>query len=276
MREHLSFEALYEQHFEKPSLAYRAMLDLPVNMDTEAFFQFLSRMNHFREDHPNMAFWQVIDYKNLTILRSDGHKDLFGQDLTTIKEYFRRFHPDYLLPFLRWREASVKVSMKLAVTANPMRMTLRTHLPLLLQNGEYHWFAINKTILQVDAEGRMVTNLHTFYREGKWSPLNLRPFDFRFQTRGSADEQIDNDVTMEHALMIIDEFTDAELTLLSLYAEGKTTDKALEEKKWSRNTLHEYNSNILRKAKGLFVYDFKNARTFAEYCLEKGFLRLKG
>ncbi|MEQ1745210.1 MAG: hypothetical protein ABMA02_07290, partial [Saprospiraceae bacterium] len=62
----------------------------------------------------------------------------------------------------------------------------------------------------------------------------------------------------------------------SLYAEGKTTDKALEEKKWSRNTLHEYNSNILRKAKGLFVYDFKNARTFAEYCLEKGFLRLKG
>ncbi len=72
-----------------------------------------------------------------------------------------------------------------------------------------------------------------------------------------------------------DEFTDAELDILALYASGKSTDDVLREKGWSRHTLHEYNANLLRKAKALFVYDFKNARDFAEYCYEKGFVRLK-
>ncbi len=269
------FDELYERLIERPSIAYRAAVGPPVNLDPEAFEQFLTRLSHFREDYPNMAFWQIIDYKTLTISHSQGDQELFGRRLSSVKDFFRQVHPDYVLPYLRWRTAAYDLILKQDVAMNPLQAVFRAPLPMLLADGQYFWFYMNTTIVQVDSEGRIVTNLQTFYRESKWSPRNMRPLEAHIQIRNVSDNELDQQLKARMALHLLDEFTDAELDILALYASGKSTDDVLREKGWSRHTLHEYNANLLRKAKALFVYDFKNARDFAEYCYEKGFVRLK-
>ncbi len=269
------FDEIYERLIEWPSMAYRSAVGPPLNLDPAAFEQFLARLSHFREDYPNMAFWQMVDYKTLTISHSQGDLEAFGYKLTSVKDFFRRVHPDYLLPYLRWRTAAYNLILKQDMPVDPLHAVFRVPLPLQLLDGQYFWFYMNTTIVQVDAEGRIVTNLQSFYRESKWSPRNLRPLEAHVQIRNMADNDLDKMLIAQMTLQLIDEFTDAELDLLSLYASGKKTDEVLREKGWSRHTLHEYNANLLRKAKALFVYDFKNARDFAEYCLEKGLLRVK-
>lgn len=269
------FDELYEHLIERPSSAYRAAVGPPVNLDPDAFEQFLTRLSHFREDYPNMAFWQIIDYKTLLISHSQGDQELFGRKLSSVKDFFRQVHPDYVMPYLRWRTAAYDLILKQDVAMNPLQAVFRAPLPMQLADGQYFWFYMNTTIVQVDSEGRIVTNLQTFYRESKWSRRNMHPLEAHIQIRNVSDNGLDQQLKARMALHLLDEFTDAELDLLALYASGKSTDDVLQEKGWSRHTLHEYNANLLRKAKALFVYDFKNARDFAEYCYEKGFVRLK-
>lgn len=269
------FEELYEQLIVRPSTTYRAAIGPPVHLDPQAFDIFLRRLKDFRETYPNMAFWQIADYKNLSIIRSDGDLELFGYKFKTVKDLFRRIHPEYLLPYLRWRGAAYELIHNKNVTIDPLEVALRIALPLELGPGQYYWFNMNSTVVQVDAEGRVVTNLQTLYREGKWSPRSLRPLEASVQIRNQTDADLERQLIEQISLLFIDEFTDGELDLLSLYAAGKAADEVLAAKCWSRHTLHEYNSNLLRKAKALFVYDFRNARDFAAYCLEKGFIKVR-
>lgn len=269
------FDELFERQIEQPSASYRRTVGAPVNLSPADFEQFLSRLSHFREDYPNMAFWLMIDYKSLLVSHSEGDQELFGRKLSSVKDFFKRIHPDYVLPYLRWRTAAYNLILTQNMTVDPLHAVFRAQLPVQLHDGQYFWFYLNTTIVQVDAEGRIVTNLQTFYRESKWSPRNQRPLEAHIQIRDAADNELDRQLVGQVALALLDEFTDAELDLLSFYAAGKKTEAVLQEKGWTRHTLHEYNANLLRKAKGIFVYDFKNARDFAEYCFEKGFIRLK-
>jgi hypothetical protein len=271
---HQPFDELFERLIERPSVSYREAVGPPENLTPEAFSEFLIRLRHFRDDYPNMAFWQMIDYKTLTISHSEGDAEIFGRKLTSVKDFFRLIHPDYILPYMRWRTAAYNLIFK-QDKVNPMEAAYRIPLPLQAHDGQYFWFNMNSIIVQVDAESRIVTNMQTFYREGKWSPKNLRPMEASIQIRNMTESDLEEQLVSQLSLQLIDEFTDAELDLLALYAAGKKTEEVLQEKAWSRHTLHEYNANLLRKAKTLFVYDFRSARDFAEYCLEKGFIRLK-
>lgn len=269
------FDELYERHIERPSAAYRSAVGPPVNLDPVAFEQFVARLKNFRDEYPNMAFWQMIDYKSLNITHSEGDQETFGHRLTSVKDFFKQVHPDYIVPFLRWRTAAYSLILHDRMVVTPLEAVFRIALPLQVVDGQYLWFYMNSTIVQVDSEGRIVTNLQTFYREGKWSPRTLRPLEASIHIRNVTDSSLDEQLAAQLSLQVIDEFTDAELDLLTLYAASKTTEQVRQEKSWSRHTLHEYNANLLRKAKALFVYDFRNARDFAEYCLDKGFIRLK-
>lgn len=270
------FDEIYERLIERPSAAYRTSVAAPVNLDSEAFDAFLSRLKNFREEYPNMAFWHTIDYKTLSINHSEGDLVTFGRKLSSVKDFFRQIHPDYLVPFLRWRTAAYSLILNQNMAVSPLEAVFRVSLPLQVLDGQYLWFYMNSAIVQVDAEGRIVTNLQTFYREGKWSPRNLRPLEASIQIRNVTDNALEEHLVSQLSLQLIEEFTDAELDLLSSYAAAKKTEDVLREKSWSRHTLHEYNANLLRKAKAIFVYDFRNARDFAEYCAEKGFIRVKG
>lgn len=269
------FDELYESFVVQPSAAYRTVIGQPVNLDAEEFAKLLTRLRDYHNYYPGMAFWLVIDYKSLTISASEGDEAFFGRKLYSVKDNFQLIHPDYLLPFFRWRAAAYQLVFKQYAKITPLEMGYRQSLPLRAKDGQYFWFAMYSTIAQLDENGRIVSNLQTFYPEGKWSARNLRPFEASIQIRNSSESELDQDLISQLSLALIDEFTNAELDLLTLYGAGKTAEEILQTKSWSRHTLHEYNANLLKKAKNLFVYDFRNAREFAGYCLDKGFIRIR-
>ena len=187
-----AFDELYEQLIVQPSAAYRATIGPPVRLNDADFKAFITRLKDFRDIYPNMGFWQIVDYKNLLITLSEGDVELFGCRHKTIKEFFRKVHPEYLLPYLRWRGAAYELIYKRDVVLAPLGVAMRIPLPLELEDGQYYWFNMNSTIVQVDAENRIVTNLQTFYREGKWSPRNLRPLEASVQIRSLTDTDLEN------------------------------------------------------------------------------------
>lgn len=266
------FDELYESHVVQPSAAYRAVIGAPVNLDAAGMSDMLSRLRNYHNLYPGMAFWILIRYKDLSIPASEGDDAFFGHKLDTVKEQYRLIHPDYLLPYLRWRSAAYELVFKQNINIEPLEMGYRQSVPMQAKDGEYYWFAMYSTVAQLDANGRIVSNLQTFYRESKWSPRNLRPFEASIILKNITETELHRNLIGQISLSLIDEFTNAELDLLSLYGAGKTAEEIQEAKSWSRHTLHEYNANLLKKAKSLFVYDFRNAREFAEYCLEKGLI----
>lgn len=269
------FDELYETLVVQSSTQYRAGIGEPVHLDRAAFGELLIQLKNFRELYPNMAFWLVIDYKNLTITHSDGDLTTFGEKLRSLKEFYRHIHPDYLLPYLRWRSAAYDVIFKGNIQIDPLEINYRQTIPIATADGSFFWFTSNGMIVQIDANNRPVTHLQTFYRDTRWSPRNLRPFEPSLQLKKSLGGDLETRLIDQLSLRLIDEFTNAELDVLSLYASGKSAEEVMRTKNWSRHTLHEYNANLLKKAKALFVYDFRNARDFAEYCFEKGFIRVR-
>ncbi|TNE60338.1 MAG: hypothetical protein EP344_07570 [Bacteroidetes bacterium] len=274
MPEKQYFEEFYQNQVVQRSATYRAAIGPPVHLDQQAFERFLQQLKDFRLTYPNMAFWLVVDYKHLAIPYHDGDRPLLGSSIQTLRDFFRLLHPDYLEAILRWRSAAYELIHTERILLTPMEAVYRQVMPLKVKDGSYYWFSMNSTILQVDQAGYIVTNLQTFYREGKWSPKNLRPIEGLVQCKDLDEEDLHRRLINQMALRFIDEFTDTELGLLVSYATQKPVDKILQDKGWSRHTLHEYNANLLRKARAFFVYDFKNAREFAEFCLEKGYIRV--
>ena len=266
-------DKLYESLVVQPSAAYRAAIGAPVNLDPVAFSQLLDRLRDYHHLYPGMTFWLIVEFKTLAISASDGDVAFFGRKLNTLKDMFRMIHPDYVLPFLRWRAAAYELAFKQNNKIVPLEFGYRQSVPLKEKDGQFFWFAMYSTIAQSDANEKIVTILQTFHLEGKWTEHNQRPFEAGIQTRNFSETALDRDLISQLSLSLIDEFTNAELDLLSLYGSGKSVEEILQIKSWSRHTLHEYNANLLKKAKNLFVYDFRNARDFAEYCLKKGFIR---
>ena len=271
----LPFDELFEYFVVRPSTTYRQAIGEPVNLDEANFSNLLSRLGDFQTYYPGMAFWQIIQYKTLTILTGGGDVDIFGRKLESVKDFVRTISRDYQLPYFRWRAAAYELIFRQGIPSEPLQVGYRQTIPLKARDGETYWFTMHSTISQIDANGRIVTNLQTFYLDGKWSARNLRPFEASIYIRNFANSALDQELKDQLSLSLIDEFTNAELDLLSLYASGKTVDEILKARSWTRHTLHEYNANLLKKAKNLFVYDFRNAREFAEYCLEKGFIRTR-
>lgn len=269
----LPFEEFYKHYVEEPSEAYRQTIGRPVHLDATAFEVFLTQLRDFRRLYPNISFWQVVDYKSFKVTHKDGDLETFGHPFSTFKDVFRVMHPDYILPYLRWRAAAYELVFAKTVDLDPLDIAYRVSLPMLTKNNEYYWFTINSMIVQIDASGHIVTMLQTLYMENQWSPRNLRPVEAFIRIRSDKYPNLEKQVITHLSLRLIDEFTNAELDLLALYAARKTSKEVTASKGWSQHTVHEYNANLLRKAKDLFVYDFRSARSFAEYCAEKGYIQ---
>jgi hypothetical protein len=275
MQGKIPIDTFYDEHVAQPSEAYRATIGPPVHLDAKAFDAFVAKLVGYRDLYPNVSFWQIVDYKSLRIIQSDGDRETFGYHFTSFKDFFRVMHPDYVRPYLRWRTAAFELIYSQKVELDPLNIAYRFGMPMQVQNQAFYWFTMNSTIVQIDAKGQLVTSLQTFYREGKWSPRNLRPVEASLTFRSAGHDDLEKQIITQLSLKLIDEFTNAELDVLALYAAGKTHEEVKASKGWSRHTLHEYNANILRKAKLLFVYNFRSARNFAEYCAEKGFIQFQ-
>ena len=268
-------DQLFDSYVVQPSIDYRAAIGEPVNLTPEGFSHLLDQLRDFRNLYQGMAFWLIIRYKDLSISDSAGDEEFFGRKLRHLIDFYRIIHPDYILPYLRWRAAAYALIHNQHVQPPPLDVGYRQSVPLKAKDGAYYWFTMYSSIAQTDAAQKIVSNLQTFSQEGKWTPRNLRPFEATIQSRNFSHSDLEEHLMAQLSLSLIDEFTNAELDLLSFYAAGKTVEDILERKSWSRHTLHEYNASLLKKAKNLFVYDFRNAREFAGYCLEKGFIHAR-
>ena len=218
-----------------------------------------------------MAYW-LLSMKDLSVSANGGALDVFGKPVHMYRDFLRLIHPDYFLPFLQWRYAAYVAMAKLKIKMTPMEVFFRTSLPMLTKDGSYYWFSQHSTVAQVDSEGRMVTNLHTLYPEGKWTPHSAKPFEaFVFQGHFTETE-LEEMLRAQIVPYIPDEITNAELDLISLYASGLNAGEVCKQKGWSKHTLHEYNDGVLKKAGRIFQYDFRNARDFSEFRLARGFI----
>lgn len=265
-----TIEALYEEWVECPSLEYRQQVSAPVDLPPIVFEQFLKRLHHQRIEYPNMAFWLVFDYRTLDVTRRDGDAETLGLPVRSKYDFLTRIHPDYVLPYLRWRRAAYQLAFQYPQKVRrPLAQAFRISIPLRTSTQEYWWFFINSVVVQVDAAGRIATNLQTFYRDTKWSSQSLRPVEASLFSHLESMESLNAEMFGQMTLQMTEVFTDAELELLTLYAAGKSTQEVVATKQWSLHTVHEYNAHLLWKARELFAYDFRNARSFARYCRER-------
>ncbi|MCS7037725.1 MAG: hypothetical protein RMJ33_09110 [Saprospiraceae bacterium] len=271
-----SFEQAYEEWIDRPHRDYRRSIGTPVNLDAAAFEEFVQRLRAYRAAYPSMALWLTMDYSTLSAMQSEGDINVFGAPVRSKRDLVARIHPDYLLPYLRWRRSAYALmSLYPEKVRQPLKHTFRISLPFKTHSGQYWWFCMNSAIVQQDAQGRIATTVETLYRESTWSRHNLRPLEASLFSHEPQEEGLNAELAGQLSLLLMELFTDAELDLLALYASGTRTDSVLAAMKWSRHTLHEYNTHLLRKARELFVYEFKNARQFAEYCQERHILKFK-
>jgi hypothetical protein len=271
MAESFNFDRLFKEWIENTWIGYAQILGSPAFPDADTFDALVTGLRDFKQRHSDMAFWQVISMKDLASTASGGDLEVFGVPVRTYRDFLRLIHPDYLLPFLQGRNAGYTALVKMKIKMTPMEVSFRTSLPMRTKDGAYSWFSQHTTISQIDAEGRVVSTLHTLYPEGKWTPHSTKPFVAFFQG-GIPETELEDMLRAQIVPYILDELTNGELDLLSLYANDQSSEEICRQKGWTKHTLHEYNSSVLKKAKRLFQFEFRNARDFAAFCLERGFI----
>jgi hypothetical protein len=252
--------------------AHAIQLGEPVNLAPAAFDDLLARMRRYRDYYPSMSFWLVINLRDNSIVAAEGTEESLGAAIHARKDMVQLIQPDYLPTYFQWVQASYELSMKIRESILPMQVSYRMSIPLRHKNGEYYWYSVHTTVTQVDANGYIVTYLNTYYMEGKWSERSLKPFETYLQLKNEPDSDIEQKLYAIMAPFIIDEFTNSELEVITLYSGGGVGDEVAQKIGWSKHTLYEYNTTILKKARRIFQYDFRTAKEFAKFCLEKGFI----
>lgn len=269
------FNTLYETYVTSNMLRLSADLGEPVALCGADYEAVIGQMKRFRELYAHLSFWAIVDMRSHDLAAVEGSENVLAKSVKTVRDFLRLMHPDYLVPYLIWAEATYEIALQNPAMIVPMQISQRLTVPLLGRDGHYHWFSQHATVLQVDAQNRMIRHLNTYYDEGHWSPQRLHPVEPHFSGRHYTPDELQRLLNAQMTPYIIDEFTNAELDLLSHYAAGETPERIMILKNWSKHTLHEYNANVVQKARRIFQYDFSTARNFADYCAEKGFIQPK-
>lgn len=274
-RAQADFNSLYETYVTANLPRLSAGLGEPAALRGAEYEAVIGQMKKFRELYAHLSFWAVVDMRSLDLAAVEGAESMLANPVKTVRDFLRLVHPDYLEPYLIWGEATYVIAMQNPGMIAPMQISQRVTLPLLGRDGHYHWFSQHATVLQVDAQNRIIQHLNTYYDEGRWSARRLQPVEPHFSGRHYTPEELQRLLNAQMTPYIIDEFTNAELDLLSHYAAGETPERIMSLKNWRKHTLHEYNAHVMQKARRIFQYDFGTARDFAEYCAEKGFIQPK-
>jgi hypothetical protein len=244
-----------------------------VNLNADQLEELLLRYRNFRVEYPDLSFWLLFDVPNSELVESGGSKEVFGEEIKSLKGFLSRMHPDYVIPYTAWGQAGYKMALQHKETLEPLRSSYRVSIPLRSNNGEYHWYSQHVTLTQLDADGNILAHLNTYYREGRWSPHNLRPFEACLNRNlRPEDVSLESNLYAQMTHYLLDAFTNKELEILNYHIADKTVDEIVATGQVSKHTLHEYNAKILKKAKNLFQYDFRTAKDFAVYCKERGFI----
>ena len=251
----------------------KADIQNPVNLTNEDLEALLNRYRNSKQNFPDLAFWILFRVPDFSIRESGGLLHSLEGSFSTTKEFFRLIHPDYVEPYLNWGLAAYKMALNKKAEIKPMATSYRVSIPLRTHDGSYCWYSQHATLVQFDADGNIISHLNTYYREGKWSPHNLRPFEacLNINERPS-DQSLEESLFKRMTSFLLDVFTNKELELLRYYVKDLSVSAIEEIASFSRHTIHEYNARVLKKSRKLFQFDFKTAKDFAIYCKERGFI----
>jgi hypothetical protein len=268
-----SAQETIKKHLAKlESLAVQRKFKPPFDLSTAAFEAFMNRMQEMPNQHPDMAFWFTVRLDINEIHAMHGMESHLGVKIQSRSDFYQCIHPDYLEPYFQWVSAILELTSRIKNNLRPLENSIRISLPIRGKDGQYNWYSQHSTVVQIDSDAQVYTYLNTYYFEGKWSALTLKPFESFLRIRNSPDlegEQILNGLMVPY---IIDEFTNSELEVITFYTKGMDPATVASHIGWSRHTLNEYNAAILKKARRLFQFNFRTAREFSMYCLERGFI----
>jgi hypothetical protein len=249
----------------------------PVDLDDEAYANYLNKLRTSIDgEGTDLRFYLVLNITTLELEFLCGLNRALGYpDDTSYKGILQLIHPEYLRPYLMWGMSAYKTGFTMKQLLQPLKISYRVSLPLLHSNGKYYWYSQHTTPIRVDKDHNLICHLNSYAYEGEWSIYNQRPFEACLSRNNTQFEVLENKM---HEILatdfILDNFRNSEVELLQLYIDGAQNAKAIMERRegWSKHVVYEYNKNVLKKAKALFNYDFREARDVALYFREKGYL----
>lgn len=178
----------------------------------------------------------------------------------SLVEFLERLHPDYLPMFRFWAMVVNEAAYSMALGEGVYDYVYHIALPLRREDHTYHWYMQHSFAMQSDAAGHYVNHFNFYDYGGQWHAHNrapFLPFVINYNQPSPDLEKIMYDLA---ATRIREFFTRTEQLLLEWYMKGEPIADKL---RMQPHTLHEHNSNILRKTTAILLTDFRSARDAA-------------
>ncbi|MEM6629608.1 MAG: hypothetical protein AAF694_08040 [Bacteroidota bacterium] len=253
--------------------AYANSLGEPINLNDE------DAASYWRNSIENKAldfdtFYSVFDYRipGFTYLR--GIKSALGlKEGFSINTYFNLIHPDFLQLYTLWGIEALEMAIRNKEQLEPFKFTYRISIPLLHENKDYYHCFQNSTILQLDAQNQLVSQINTFRMGIRFSESDIRNLKGEIFSKDHPASEWNQRFMDNMSKRILKYFTTTEQKILKAYIEDPESKEKIAEKfQVTLPTLYTHNRNILKKASRIFHKGFGSILDFAHYLNDRGYL----
>lgn len=191
----------------------------------------------------------------------------------TLGEFLGYVHPDYLPMFRFWAMAINEAAYSIDFGEQIGDYVYHISLPLRRFDGSFYWYTQHSFAMQHDAAGHYINHFNFYDYGGLWYPRNRPPFLPYVTKLNKPAPDLDGMMYAIAAPRIRALFTHTEQLLLEWYMKGEPVNDKL---RMQPHTLHEHNSNILKKTTSILLTDFKSAREAAALLLESRLWQISG
>lgn len=253
--------------------AYAAQLGPAVHLTDEEVTAYWDTHILSRPEEQD-TFTTILDYRAPGFTYTHGIPEVLGvQEELTIGTYLDRVHPAMLQLYGIWGMEALEMTMKHTDQLEPFKFTYRVAFPILHGNGQYYSIIQNSTILQLDKNKQMISQLNTYrmgiaFHEGDIQSLRGEIF-----SEGVSSENW-NDIFLGNiSQKVLDSFTQKECEVLKAYAKKPYKPSQMIKKfNITIPTLYTHHRNILKKAHRLFFRGFNSVIEVADYLKNSGYL----
>jgi hypothetical protein len=215
----------------------------------------------------NRAFYSVIDMHTGDFTWQYGLSAALGLPLKdlSLEDYLARIHPDYLPMFRFWAVAINEAAYTIHEAIRTNHFVYHIAMPLKREDGTYHWYTQHSFAMQTDVEGRYLTHFNFHDYSGHWYAHNRAPMLPYVTNHNQPASELEDLMFAIAEPRIRALFTPTEQILIEWYIKGEPLEEKL---RMQPHTLHEHNSNILKKTSTVLLTDFKSARDAAQLLFE--------
>ena len=215
----------------------------------------------------NRAFYSVVDMQTGDFSWQYGLGEALGAPSRTInlEAFLERIHPDYLPMFRFWAMTINEAAYSMMLGNGMGDYVYHISLPLRRGDDSYHWYAQHSFAMQSDATGHYVSHFNFYDYAGLWHAHNRSPFLPFVTNYNQPAPDLEGMMYTVATPRIREFFTHTEQMLMEWYMKGEPSCDKL---RMQPHTLHEHNSNILKKTTSILLTDFRSARDAALLLLE--------